>query len=128
MLAEARRKLPQVECVLANLRDGWPSALPPLFDRIVSGYVFHHIDLPEKVRIMDELAAHLVRGGRLAIADIAFLNLAAQEAVRREAGEDWEDEFYWLVDEIIPALQAAGLAAAFTPVSNCTGVFLVEKP
>ena len=127
MLVEARRKLPQAEYILADLRQGWPAGLPPVFERIVSAYVFHHFDLAEKVRLSVDLAAHLAPQGKLVIADIAFLDRAALEEVRRRVGDEWEEEFYWLADETILAMRQAGLNAAFTPVSACAGVFVVER-
>jgi putative AdoMet-dependent methyltransferase len=128
MLAEARRKLPQAEYLLADLRQGWPSALPSAFERIVSSYVFHHFDLAEKVRLCVDLAEHLVPQGRLVISDIAFPDQASLEEFRQSVGEEWEEEFYWLADEAVEALQQAGLKAVFVPVSACAGVFTMEKP
>lgn len=66
-------------------------------------------------------------GGNLIMADIAFENQAALETVRRCAGEAWEDEFYWLADETIPALAEAGLHAKYHRVSSCAGVFEITR-
>ena len=65
----------------------------------------------------------LAPGGSLILADIAFENQAALEAVKQTAGDEWEEEFYWLADETIPALTEAGLDAKFHPISSCGGVF-----
>lgn len=135
MLEKARLKLPEAQLFQADLHallqphpaESWPAALNRRFDRIVSAYVFHHFELGAKVKIVEFLArAALEPGGRLIIADIAFPNQAALEAVKRAAGEDWDDEFYWLADETIPALARIGLNAAFHPVSNCAGVFEIS--
>lgn len=128
MLAEAQRKLLEVTFLLADARQGWPLGAPEQVERVVSAYVFHHFTLPEKVRLCGTLRRHLAPGGRLVIADIAFVNQAALDAVRRQAGEDWEEEFYWLADEALAALTQAGLHAAFRPVSDCAGVFCLEMP
>jgi putative AdoMet-dependent methyltransferase len=126
MLAEARRKLPQAKYLLADLRQGWPAGLPPTFERIVSAYVFHHFELTEKVRLL--LAGRAPGAqGKLVMADIAFPDQAGLEKVRRMVGDEWEDEYYWLADETVAASRQAGLNAAFTPVSACAGVFVVEK-
>ncbi len=127
MLNAARRKLPQAEYLLADFRQGWPAGLPPVFDRIVSAYVFHHIELAQKVSRCVEMAVHLAPQGKLVIADVAFPHRAGMEEVRRQVGEEWEEEFYWLADEALKALQQAGLPAGFVPVSACAGVFVVEK-
>lgn len=128
MLAAAQRKLPQAQFVLADVRQGWPAELPPVFDRIVSAYTFHHFELAEKVSLLVGLAAHLASQGRMVIADVAFDDKASLANVRQAVGDEWEDEFYWLADEALSALQQAGLRARFTPVSTCAGVFVLEKP
>jgi hypothetical protein len=33
------------------------------------------------------------------LGDIAFQNMIALEKVKAAAGDEWEDEFYWLADE-----------------------------
>ena len=126
MLALAHLKLPQVQLIQADVRQGWPTGLDFTFDRIVSAYVFHHFDLNNKVRLSVEFARHLAPQGKLVLADLAFPHQAGLEAMRRLAGEDWEEEHYWLADETLVAYQRAGLAAQFTPVSNCAGVFEVQ--
>lgn len=126
MLAEAQRKLPQVAYVLADFRRGWPLELPAEFERVVSAYVFHHVVLSEKVRLCAELVEHLAPQGRLVVADIAFPDRASLENARRIFVDEWDEEFYWLVDETRAAFQQAGMQAAFEPVSACAGVFLIE--
>jgi putative AdoMet-dependent methyltransferase len=126
MLEKARVKLPRAHFVLADLRGEWPVELAGRFDRIVSAYVFHHFELDEKIRIVRELVSeHLVSGGRLVIADIAFQNKTALEKVKAAAGDEWEDEFYWLADESLAALKQAGLQAEYAQISSCAGMFKI---
>jgi len=128
MLAKARPRLPGARLIQLDLRGPWPAELQRRFECIVSAYVFHHFDLAEKVRLITKLAReHLEPGGRLVIADIAFPDQKSLEAVQRAVADEWEDEFYWLADEVIPALEAAGLKATFYPVSAYAGVFAIEK-
>ena len=127
MLERARRKLPRSQFLLADMRDGWPDGLPQVFERIVSGYTFHHFDLDEKTRILKELAAHLAPKGRLVIADIAFADRRSMDNYQLMIGEAWEDEFYWMAVETLTALHQVGLRATFEPVSVCAGVFTVEN-
>lgn len=124
MLAAAQRKLPQARLFQTDLLAEWPAALERRFDRIVSAYTFHHFPLADKVRLVSRLAIrHLTPGGWLVIADIAFPTQAALEAVKQSAGEDWDDEIYWVAAEAVPAMQAAGLNVDFCMVSSCAGVF-----
>jgi len=127
MLVLARQKLPQITFVKADVRDPWPTELPEKFECIVSGYTFHHFTTAEKVRLISDLAAnHLVPGGRIIIADIAFASLADQEAERQLQGDEWNEEYYWVAEIELPALQAAGLQATFEPVSPYAGVFTIQ--
>ena len=125
MLAKARVKLPQAQLFLADLRAPLPPELNRRFDRIISGYTFHHFELDQKIEIIQNLMrVHLAPDGRLLIADIAFPHQAALEIVKRAAGDEWEDEFYWLADETLPAVAARGLQVQYTQISICAGVFL----
>jgi len=127
MLEKARIKLPKAKFYQFDLREKWPSALNLRFDRIVSGYVFHHFELEKKVRLIEKLTRHhLEPGGRIILADISFLDRQALEAAKLAAGDEWEDEFYWLADEVIPALIKTGLSATYLPVSFCGGVFMIR--
>ncbi|MFZ5921548.1 MAG: class I SAM-dependent DNA methyltransferase [Chloroflexota bacterium] len=91
MLAKARQKLPGTQFVLHDLRREWPKALDRRFDRIVSAYVFHHFELPQKVKIVTDLAGNrLSPGGRLVIADLSFRDRPALEAFARSVGDLWE--------------------------------------
>ena len=125
MLAQARKKLPDAHFLEHNLSTELPAEWQRPFDRIVSAYVFHHFELDEKVRILRGLLPRLAPGGRLVIGDIAFQNQAALDQVKAEAGEQWEDEFYWLVDKSISMLKKAGLRASYQQVSSCAGVFVL---
>jgi putative AdoMet-dependent methyltransferase len=123
MLERAHQKLPAAHCLLHDLRGGWPAELNRTFDRIASAYVFHHFELAEKVRILLGLLPHLAQGGCIVIGDIAFPSQAALEQVKIKAGDEWEEEFYWLADQTLPALQKMNLQVEYVQISSCAGVF-----
>lgn len=127
MLVRARQKMSEVTFLLADLGQDLPSQIPDSFDRIVSAYAFHHFDLPGKVRIIQGLISRLAAGGKLVVVDIAFSDQAALQWIKQMVAEDWEDEFYWLADEALPALEQVGLLASFTPASTMAGVFTILK-
>lgn len=127
MLALAQEKLPGATLGQVDLRRAWPPAFQRRFDCIVSGYTFHHFLLEEKVQLVQRLLRNsLAPGGRLAIGDIAFPDAAAEDALRRALGPEWDQEYYWLADESLAALTAAGISARFTQVSSCAGVFFFQ--
>jgi putative AdoMet-dependent methyltransferase len=124
MLEIAQRRLPQARFAQADLRDAWPAAFQRRYHAVVSAYTFHHFVLEEKIDLVRRLLRdHLLRGGRIVIGDISFPNIAALDAARREAGPAWDEEYYWLADETLPAL---GGRARYTQISSCAGVYVIE--
>jgi putative AdoMet-dependent methyltransferase len=128
MLAQARQKLPQANFLRHDLRSDLPVDWQRSFDRVVSAYVFHHFELDEKIRLLRGLLPRLAPGGLMLIGDIAFRDQAALDQVKAEAGEGWEDEFYWLVDKATPALERTGFLASYRQVSPCAGIFVLTIP
>ena len=127
MLEKAREKLPQAQLILADLRADWPTELNRRFDRIVSAYVFHHLELDAKVRLCRELVTErLAPRGKLIIGDLSFPDAGTMAAYAQSIGDLWEEEFFWLADESIRALEAAGLKAAYRQVSACAGIYSIE--
>ena len=128
MLKMAQAKLPAATLALGDIRDDLPSTFPRRFDHIVSAYTIHHFPLVEKVRLISRLIGDSLNpGGNIVIGDIAFQNAAAEAVVRHKLGDDWEQEYYWLADESLGGLAAAGLTATYTQVSSCAGVFHITK-
>jgi putative AdoMet-dependent methyltransferase len=128
MLDQARSRLPGARFFLADLRGPWPVELDQRFHHIVSAYVFHHFELPEKVRLARRLfEEHLMPGGMLVIADISFPDQAALAAVRAASGNRWDEEPYWIAGEALPVIQQAGLPAAYRQISSCAGIYWMHK-
>jgi putative AdoMet-dependent methyltransferase len=129
MLDRARSRLPGARFFVADLRaKSWPKELDRRFSHIVSAYVFHHLELPEKIRVVKMLIEErLEPGGSLIIADISFPDLAALSVVRSASGERWEEEPYWIVAETLPAFLETGIQAKYQQISNCAGVYQIEK-
>jgi putative AdoMet-dependent methyltransferase len=126
MLEQARQKLPHAHYIQHDLRSDLPLDWQRPFDRIVSAYVFHHFELDEKIQLLRSLPARIAPGGRMLIGDIAFQDQAAMDQVKADAGPDWEDEFYWLVDQCMPALKQAGLQVSYQQISSCAGIFIIS--
>ena len=126
MLAKAREKLPQAHFALHDFRTPLPKELNRRFDRIVSAYVFHHVELDEKISLCKKLVTqNLTTNGKLIVADLSFPNLEAMNSFARSVGELWDQEPYWLVDEAIPAFEEAKLQVEYIQVSACAGVYVV---
>jgi putative AdoMet-dependent methyltransferase len=125
MLSKARAALPEVTLVQAGLQDKWPSALDRRFDRIVSAYALHHLDLAGKVALLVKLTGkHLAPAGRIVVGDIAFPTAKDREEAHQRLIGQWDnDEFYWAADETAVACRHVGLESRYTQVSSCGGVF-----
>ena len=124
MLALAEVKLPGAQLACLDLRSEWPKAFQRRYDCIVSAYTFHHFPLEEKVTLVSRLLEkYLHPGGNLVIGDIAFQDAEAEDRLRCQLGEEWEQEYYWLANESLAAFADAGIPATYTQVSSCAGVF-----
>lgn len=127
MLALARAALPSAQFYKHDLREPLPPELDRRFERIVSAYVFHHFELAEKIAIIGRLARrHLAASGCLVIADISFQTPSALDATRRAAGEQWDEELYWVAADALPALAALPLTVQYRQISDCAGIYLLS--
>ena len=120
MLARARVRVPAAHFAQAHLLAGYPPDFHRPFDAVVSTYTSHEFPLPDKLALLRRLfAEHLRPGGVVVIGDIGFPTAAARDAVRDAAGDGWDDEHYWIMDEAGPRLRAAGLAVEYEQLSSC---------
>lgn len=106
-----------------------------VFDRILSTYTVHHLTSSEKRLLFEQVWVHLAPGGRAAFGDL-MLEDAAQGAVKaaqyRAAGqedvaESIEEEWFWLLDEDVAAMEEAGFAVTVQRFSDLSFGVLVEK-
>jgi cyclopropane fatty-acyl-phospholipid synthase-like methyltransferase len=129
MLTRARAKVPTARLAQADLLAGLPPAFAQPFAVAVSAYVFHEFPMPEKQRLLERLFAHhLGPGAHVVIGDIGFPNAAARDQARREAGDAWDEEYYWLLDETHTMAQAMGLSLSAEQLSPCGVVLTLANP
>ncbi len=95
------------------------------FDRFVSTYAIHHL-LPSEKELLFQRIRHAANpGARAAFGDLMFQS----ERDRRDAIEryrnEWpdvaaaiEDEFFWIVDDCVAALQRSGFSVATRRISD----------
>jgi putative AdoMet-dependent methyltransferase len=127
MLAKARMRLPKAHFARHDLRQVWLSEWQGPFERIISAYVFHHFEDNQKIELVKTFTSDLLApGGSLLIADISFRTPEEMAEARLIAGQDWEEELYWVAENILPRLQAAGLPAVYHQVSYCAGVYFIQ--
>ena len=120
MLARIRVRVPAAHLAQAHLLGDYPPDFYRPFDAVVSTYIFHEFPLPDKLALLRRLFAdHLRPGGVAVIGDIGFPTAAPRDAVREAAGDGWDDEHYWIMDEAKPRLREAGLAIEYEQLSSC---------
>lgn len=117
----AQQKMPQAKLYQGDLTQGLVPALAnENYDAIVASYALHHLTDTEKPAFISQLQKRLRKGGLLLIGDIVFADESAQEACRKQAGKDWdEDEFYFIAKNY-PAF-------AFQQISHCAGILIWHK-
>jgi putative AdoMet-dependent methyltransferase len=128
MLAKAREKLPESVLLQANLLDEWPAQLQRRFDRVVSAYVFHEFSFESKISLLQRIAAyHLMVGGSMVVADVAFQSIEARATASRQWPDRWDyEETYWAADETVAVCDRVGLEVTYEQVSICGGVFVFK--
>ena len=129
MLARARARVPAAYFAQAHLLGDYPPDFHRPFDRVVSTYTFHEFPLPDKLALLRRLFTdHLRPGGAVVIGDMGSPAAAARDALRDAAGEGWDDEYYWIMDEVEPALHKAGFVVSWAQLSSCGVVLSVSRP
>ncbi|UCG61569.1 MAG: class I SAM-dependent methyltransferase [Candidatus Zixiibacteriota bacterium] len=130
MLEKAAQKIPDAKLACVDVT---AEHLGPFngekFDRIISSYFFHHLDLKQKVTFLFRAASENLDGdGKIIIGDIGFENFDAHESARRKWQEQWDyDESYWCADELISAVKQTGLDIQYRQTSECSGILIYEK-
>lgn len=126
MIEIAAAKMPNACLFKGDLATGLCQPLcERQYDAIIATYSLHHLDLGEKLSLIDSLFPLLKEGGRILIGDIAFESEATMAACRNSVGQGWdEEEFYFIFDE----MRAFFPQITFEWHSHCAGVFVLPKP
>lgn len=129
MLEKAREKMPQATFYCWDFSQGLPAELHGVkFDYIISSYALHHLPDRGKVTLLQQLQNYLSEKGKILIADIAFPTLEERESYRLQAGNEWDDqEYYIAADEFLPLLDGTEWEVQFTQISPCAGVLQIGR-
>jgi putative AdoMet-dependent methyltransferase len=127
MLEKAKQKLPGAKFVTYDMHDPLPLQLNGSFDCIVSAFTFHHFEICEKVEIIKRFLPSLSMGASIIIGDISFQNETAREQIKADLRDDWEEEFYWLAADDIPALESVGIAVEYLQMTPFSGIFHLKS-
>jgi len=108
------------------IREPWPTELSG-FDRVVSAYALHHLNLEGKLEVIQRMLRDLIsEDGRLVIGDVSYPSFAERAVARRQLLDVWDDsEYYWAADVIKNMLWGEGVHVVYEQVSSCAGVYLI---
>ena len=126
MLEKAKEKIPNCNLVQLDIREPWPKELSG-FDRVVSAYALHHLNLEGKLEVIQRMLRDLIsEDGRLVIGDVSYPSFAERAVARRQLLDVWDDsEYYWAADVIKNMLWGEGVHVVYEQVSSCAGVYLI---
>jgi putative AdoMet-dependent methyltransferase len=126
MLEKAEEKMPSCRFIQLDIRSEWPPGLTG-FDRVVSAYALHHLNLEGKIEVIQRMLSDLITdSGRLVIGDVSYPTFAARAEARRELLDVWDDsEYYWAADVIKNMMGGQGAHIVYEQISSCAGVYLI---
>ncbi len=130
MLKKAVRRIPDAKLTRVDvIKEHFGPYNSEKFDRIISSYFFHHLDLKQKVSFFSRAASdNLVDGGKIIIGDIGFETLDAHKRAREKWKAQWDyDEYYWCADEIMSALKDIGIDVRYRQITECSGLLIYER-
>jgi len=126
MLALAAAKVPGARLARADIQGAWPASFVRRFDIVTSAYAFHHFPLERKIDLLRRIRGRDGMGaGRIVIADLSFPDARALSLARAKWSSVWDEEFYWVADEALPACEAAGFQARYDQVSEVAGRYVL---
>ena len=115
MLALARPKCGERVAIVQDDLLGY-FARPRRFDRVVSTYAIHHLEDDEKRGLFAAIRSTLTSGGIAVFGDLMFESASARDESRRafaargeqDVVDAIDEEFFWLLDDAVPALLSCG--------------------
>jgi putative AdoMet-dependent methyltransferase len=96
------------------------------YDRVISTYFFHHLDLHQKTQsIKRTLKNNLLPDGAIIIADIGFENESDYQACFLEHKDNWDyDEYYLCGESIVSHLHKESIKSEYKQISSCAGILV----
>ncbi len=100
-------------------------------DTIVSTYAVHHLTQKEKHLLFEKIYSILPLGGKIVFGDLMFKDKESEKEMKTkypDLVEDFDDEFYWYLDEEAEKLESLGFSLSVCRFSDLSwGVCGVKK-
>jgi putative AdoMet-dependent methyltransferase len=125
MLAIAKSKVPApVAWLCADVLEFFDHTAER-FDRIISTYAIHHLTPDEKILLFERIRDAANPHARVVLGDLMFESIRhRREAAERYRGrwpdvaEAIETEFFWTLDDCVPAIERLGFAVSLRRFSD----------
>jgi putative AdoMet-dependent methyltransferase len=127
MLEEAKKKVPNAHLLQVDIQSEWPVELKVGFDRIVSAYTLHHLNLRGKIDAIKRMSSELLQeGGSIIVGDISFPSFSERARARERLESVWDEyEYYWAADEFKTMIWGEGFYIAYEQISEYGGIYVV---
>ena len=123
MVNTAKEKMPDAKLFQYDFTKGLPKDLEgQRFDFIITTYAIHHLTDEEKIDFINLLKTHLNPKGKILIGDVAFETKKDMEKCAEQAGDEWDDEEFYIVAE---ELKKSFPLMEFKKISFCGGVIVI---
>ena len=129
MIKKAKEKIPEGIFEIVNISKNHFGRFNNIkFDRIISSYFFHHLNMREKILFFRKsIKNNLLPGGKIIIADIGFESLKDYNSAFEEYKDEWDpDEYYLCGEEIVSAFKNEGIKIRYKQISFCGGILVYK--
>ncbi len=133
MLSLAKEKLKNKKNIFF-IKDDLLSSLEKMkeenIDTIISTYALHHLTQKEKHILFEEAHSILQDGGKIIFGDLMFESKEyKKEMIKKYPNlvEDFEDEFFWFIDEEVSKLKELGFVINIEKFSDLSWGIYGEK-
>ncbi len=99
MLSISRKKMPSAFLFQHDLKNGIPEPIQRAkFSIILAGYVLHHFDLEEKIKLIKDYLSLLKKeDGRMYLFDVSFMSKEDHDTYRTKHLDLWDDEEHYFI-------------------------------
>lgn len=125
MLEVAKEKMPKAKLYVGDFAEGIVKELKEeKYDFIIATYSLHHLEDEVKEKLLKEAITLLSEDGKILIGDVAFRNEKEMAECREKAGDSWDSEEIYFVEEkfkeFFPKMK-------FLKISNCSAVIEIQR-
>lgn len=124
MLEIAKEKMPEARLFVGDFAEGLVEEIKKeRYDFIIATYSLHHLTDEVKAKVLKEALDLLKEDGKIIIGDVAFRNETEMAECREKAGDSWDSEEIYFVEE---KFQKYFPKMSFEKISNCAAVIIIE--